>query len=100
MRCGMPPRVHESEEEAAQRRTMALLGLIVILSLAIAGVVLVRALEKKSQLEDCLMAGRTNCVPLKVPLRQAAFGQADFPGSLPGSLSGPIADTLLRAAGR
>ncbi|MGH7039756.1 MAG: hypothetical protein ACREE4_05880 [Stellaceae bacterium] len=91
----MPPRVHESEEEAAQRRTMALLGLIVVLSLAIAGVVLVRALEKKSQLEDCLMAGRTNCAPLKVPLRQA-----DVPGSLPGFLSGPIAHALLRAAGR
>lgn len=91
----MPPRVHESEEEGAQRRSMALLGLIVVLSLAIAGIVLVRALEKKSQLEDCLMAGRTNCAPLKVPLRQP-----DLPARLPGFFSAPIARALLRAAGR
>lgn len=72
----MPPRVHESEEEVAQRRSMALLGLIIVLSLAIGGVVLVHALEKKSQLEDCLMTGRTNCMPLKVPLREG-WGEPD-----------------------
>lgn len=66
----MPPRIRESEEEVAQRRSMALLGLIVVLSLAIAGIVLVRALEKKSRLEDCLMSGRTNCAPIEVPLRR------------------------------
>jgi hypothetical protein len=65
----MPPRVPESEEAAAQRCAMALLSLIVILSLAIAGVLLVRALEKKSRLEDCLLSGRTNCAPIEVPLR-------------------------------
>jgi uncharacterized membrane protein len=65
------PRLHESEEEAEQRRSMALLGLIVVLSLAIAGVLLVRELGKKAQLEDCLMSGRTNCAPIEVPLRGA-----------------------------
>jgi hypothetical protein len=65
----MPPHMHDSEEEAEQRRTMALLGLIIVLSLAIAGVVLVRELDKKSQLEDCLMSGRTNCAPIELPLR-------------------------------
>jgi hypothetical protein len=61
--------MHDSEEEAEQRRTLALLGLIIVLSLAIAGVVLVRELDKKSQLEDCLMSGRTNCAPIELPLR-------------------------------
>lgn len=63
--------MRESEAEAEQRRSMALLGLIVVLSLAIAGVVLVRELGKKARLEDCLMSGRTNCAPIELPLRQA-----------------------------
>ena len=58
----------EPDDEA--RRTAALLGLIVILVLAIAGVVLVRALRSKATLEDCLMAGRRNCAPIDLPLRQ------------------------------
>jgi hypothetical protein len=60
--------MRESEEEAEQRRTMALLGLIIVLSLAIAGILLVRALGKESQIEDCLMSGRTNCAPIVIPL--------------------------------
>jgi len=63
-------RVGESDREADARRTGALLGLIIILSLAIIGIVLVRALDKKSQLEDCLMSGRTNCAPIELPLAQ------------------------------
>ena len=71
--------MRESEEEAEQRRTMALLGLIIVLSLAIAGVVLVRALGRKAQLEDCLMSGRTNCVPIEIPLRLAHTTMASPP---------------------
>lgn len=58
------------DREADERRTAALMGLIVILSLAIVGVVLVRQLRKESQLEDCLMSGRTNCAPIELPLSQ------------------------------
>ncbi|HYM72675.1 MAG TPA: hypothetical protein VET89_06810 [Stellaceae bacterium] len=54
-------------EEGEARRTNASMGLIVILILAIAGVMLVRALREKSLIEDCLMAGRRNCVPIEVP---------------------------------
>jgi hypothetical protein len=57
----------EQEDEA--RRTAALLGFIVILLLAIAGVLLVRELRAKSQLEDCLMSGRSNCAPIELPLQ-------------------------------
>jgi hypothetical protein len=52
------------------RRTAALMGFIVILVLAIAGVVLVRELRDNSRLEDCLMAGRRNCAPIETPLRR------------------------------
>jgi hypothetical protein len=55
-------------EEGEARRTNASMGLVVILLLAIAGVLLVRALREKSQIEDCLMSGRHNCVPIELPL--------------------------------
>ncbi|HZT88257.1 MAG TPA: hypothetical protein VFA12_09820 [Stellaceae bacterium] len=64
----MPNRRDEHDDGEA-RRTAALMGFIVILSLAIAGVTLVRQLGKESRFEDCLMSGRTNCAPIEVPLR-------------------------------
>ena len=57
-------------EEGEARRTNASLGLIVILLLAIAGVVLVRELREKSRIEDCLMQGRHNCLPIDIPARR------------------------------
>jgi hypothetical protein len=57
-------------QEADERRTAALIGLIIVLALAIAGIVLFRELRKNAQLEDCLMSGRTNCAPIEVPLRR------------------------------
>ena len=63
----MSDRFGNGDREADQRRTSALIGLIVILSLAIVGIVLVRELGKESKLEDCLMSGRTNCAPIEVP---------------------------------
>jgi hypothetical protein len=54
-------------EEGETRRTNASMGLIVILLLAIAGVLLVRGLRRESQIEDCLMQGRRNCMPIEVP---------------------------------
>jgi hypothetical protein len=60
-------RSHNGDDEADQRRSAALIGLIIILALAIAGVWLVRELREKSALEDCLMSGRTNCAPIEAP---------------------------------
>lgn len=57
----------EEIEEGETRRTNASMGLIVILLLAIAGVLLVRELREKGRIEDCLMQGRRNCVPIEVP---------------------------------
>jgi hypothetical protein len=62
-------RRYESDEQADARRTSALMGFIVVLLLAIAGIVLVRELGKKSKLEDCLMSGRRNCFPIELPPR-------------------------------
>ena len=63
----MDNRSEDGEDGADQRRSAALIGLIIILALAIAGVVLVRELREKSRLEDCLMSGRTNCAPIEAP---------------------------------
>jgi hypothetical protein len=51
-------------------RIAALLGLVLIVLLVVAAVYLMQALHRESQLEDCLMSGRTNCAPIAVPSRQ------------------------------
>jgi hypothetical protein len=66
----MRNRYDSDDHESDDRRTAALMGLVVVLSLAIAGVVLVRDLGKESTLEDCLMSGRTNCAPIEIPSQQ------------------------------
>ncbi len=55
------------DDEAASRRTAALMGFVVILVLAIAGVLLFRELRVSTSIEDCLMAGRRNCAPIEAP---------------------------------
>jgi hypothetical protein len=64
------PNYREEREAGEARRTAALMGFIVILSLAIVGIVLIRALGKEARMEDCLMSGRTNCAPIEVPLHR------------------------------
>ena len=62
-------RSHEHQEDA-DSSTAALMGFVIILVLAIAGVVLVREISRTMRIEDCLMAGRRNCVPIEVPLKR------------------------------
>jgi hypothetical protein len=62
-------RSHEHQEDA-NRRTAALMGFVIILLLAIGGVVLLREIGRTMRIEDCLMAGRHNCVPIEVPLKR------------------------------
>lgn len=62
----MTERSDDDEDGGADQRTRALAGIVVILVLAILGVILVRELGKKSNLEDCLMSGRTNCAPIEI----------------------------------
>ncbi|HEU0155902.1 MAG TPA: hypothetical protein VFQ82_07510 [Stellaceae bacterium] len=60
-------RLENSDRETDDRRTAALIGIAIVLALALAGVVLIRDLGKVSRLEDCLLAGRTNCAPIDLP---------------------------------
>ena len=55
----------ESASEQEGRVTSSLAGLAFVLVLVIVGLLLVRVLKKQSELEDCLMSGRTNCAPIE-----------------------------------
>ncbi len=63
----MNKRFENDDRETDDRRTAALMGLVIVLALAIAGVVLVRDLGAETKLEDCQMSGRTNSAPIQVP---------------------------------
>ena len=63
MRLAEPPDEHEQD----QSRSRALVGLLIVAVLVIAAVYLVHALRNESNLEDCLMSGRTNCAPIETP---------------------------------
>ena len=49
------------DREDADRRTASLAAIVVVLLLLIGGLILTKTLHRKSQLEDCLMAGRRDC---------------------------------------
>ncbi len=51
----------DQEEEAANRQTASLGGVAITLLLLVLGLFLVHELHAKGLVEDCLMAGRTNC---------------------------------------
>jgi hypothetical protein len=57
----LPPSDPFRDREEADRRTAGLAAIVVVLVLLIGGLLLARALHRKSQLEDCLMAGRRDC---------------------------------------
>jgi hypothetical protein len=55
----MPDR---NDENGTQRRSMLALGVVVILF--VVGLILAHELYSNEKIEDCVMSGRTNCVPL------------------------------------
>jgi len=55
------------EDNHDQSRSRALIGLLIVAVLVVAAVYLVHALRNESNLEDCLMSGRSNCAPIEVP---------------------------------
>jgi hypothetical protein len=57
----------EREHGHDQSRSRAVIGLAIVAVLVVAAVYLVHALRQESQLEDCLMSGRSNCAPIEVP---------------------------------
>jgi hypothetical protein len=62
---GVDAKRRESKAEQEGRVTSSLAGLAFVLVLVIVGLLLVRVLKKQSELEDCLMSGRTNCAPIE-----------------------------------
>ena len=52
------------ESQTPDTRQGAKVGLIIVLLLVFGGLFLVRVLHKTSQLQDCVMSGRTNCAPV------------------------------------
>lgn len=57
----MNPRVEE-EQHAANRVTSSLAGLAVTLLLIVIALVVIRELQVRCLLEECLMSGRPGCV--------------------------------------
>jgi hypothetical protein len=60
----MESRQTEPESEPESRRG-AVIGLIVVAVLVVAGYFLVEALRDNGNLQDCLMSGRKNCAPVE-----------------------------------
>lgn len=51
----------EPDEDAAQRQTMGLVGIVIVLLLLVGGLFLVQQLHRAALIEDCLLSGRQNC---------------------------------------
>jgi hypothetical protein len=51
----------DDDQEGADRQTASLAGLAIALLLVVVGLFLVRQLQAKAAIEDCLMSGRNNC---------------------------------------
>lgn len=58
------PSMSKREDDEENRRTRSLAGLAAILFLAVIALFLVQRLRAVSDLQDCLMSGRTNCAPI------------------------------------
>jgi len=52
---------HYDDREDAERQTASLAGLAVTLLVLVISVFLTRQLQTKSAIENCLLAGRSNC---------------------------------------
>ena len=55
----------DDESEAPDSRRGALIGFGVVLLLIVGGLVLSHLLRSTSQVQDCVMSGRTNCAPIE-----------------------------------
>jgi hypothetical protein len=59
----------QGDEPDPNSRRPAVIGLLVVLALVVAGYFLMTALRQNANLEDCLMSGRKNCAPIETPGR-------------------------------
>ena len=56
------PRRGEPHQNGGQRRSLIALGVVVFLFLV--GWILAREIYANGKVEDCVLSGRTNCVPI------------------------------------
>jgi hypothetical protein len=63
---GAPPSSGGEGKSAAFRRTASLLAMLVVVTLAGVGWLVVRQLMADAKLQDCVMSGRKNCAPLEL----------------------------------
>jgi hypothetical protein len=59
----------DDDDNDEDRQTRSLAGMAVVLALLVIGLFLVQKLSAASKLEDCILAGRTNCAPIDLPGR-------------------------------
>jgi hypothetical protein len=57
----------DEAQEEANRQTASLAGIAITLLLLVLGAFLVHQLHAKAEIEDCLLAGRSNCDVLVPP---------------------------------
>jgi hypothetical protein len=53
--------IGDDDQDGKDRQTASLAGMAVALLLVVVGLFLIRQLHTKAVLEDCLLAGRSNC---------------------------------------
>jgi hypothetical protein len=62
-----PPSPNDPEPDGSRRG--ALVGLAIAVVLLVVGLWLARELRSASQIQDCVMSGRSNCQPIDAPSR-------------------------------
>jgi hypothetical protein len=55
------PWLVDADEDAANRQTASLAGVAITLLLLVIGLFLVHQLHNEAKIEDCLLAGRSQC---------------------------------------
>ena len=61
------PRQDDPRQNDSQRRSLIALGVVVFLFLV--GWILAREIYANGKVEDCVLSGRTNCVPIDIQSR-------------------------------
>jgi hypothetical protein len=56
---------NDGEDDPPAPRRGALIALLVVAALVIGGIWLSQSLHSSGRLQDCVMAGRTNCAPVQ-----------------------------------
>jgi hypothetical protein len=56
---------HDEDDDQPAPRRGALIALLVVVALVAGGIWLSQSLRSSGRIQDCVMAGRTNCAPVR-----------------------------------